>query len=350
MRFDDGWEMPEEWRGTMEPRRGGTPVPPPAATPGAPQLLAELLATADLGTAPDIEFHPELAAEARRFVTGLSRPGAEPSARGAAAAALLLHDDHSELIADAWAERWGVVFAARAVAETAGMTFHPSRRDAALFQRWLSPAAQGPWHWQHPESSQHGHDQNMLIRAARRVRARLVAASETDYAATVEALGGYRDGTLPQRFVASFMVPGRYAWIDDDIAAMPAWYAKHPEPTGLVHTLVALSIDAPDQARRLSTMLRSDDRGLRGAPRGAPPGRARLTHRSVRPGGRGVIPHGRCGRCRTGSRPDRRARTASRLIRAWQAAGTGRRSPTGSGTRRSRCPARSRRARRARRR
>ncbi|WP_051799741.1 DUF4132 domain-containing protein [Catenuloplanes japonicus] len=257
MRFEDGWEMPQEWREAMFPRRGGRRVPPPEIEPGAAERLAALLDAAELGTAADAEYDHELRAEGRRFAADLHRPAADLSARGAAAAALLLDYKHAEPAAQAWIERAGPVFAARAVAELAGMLFHPARREQALYRRSLSRAAQGGWDWQNPECQRHGEDQSVLVHTAATVRAHLASAADADYAAAVDVLGGYRGGPLPQRIIATFLVPGRPGWADADIAALPGWFADYAKPPGRFHGLLAFCLESADQAHRLSAMLTS---------------------------------------------------------------------------------------------
>ncbi|MDP9793285.1 hypothetical protein J2S43_001797 [Catenuloplanes nepalensis] len=226
MRFDHGWDMPREWRGVQLPRRGGQPFPVPLADLGAPPRLAELLAASDLDAARLSDYHPVLLDEARSFAAG-----SEVSPRGAAAAALVVAEPVAErrvpveTIADAWLAGHGVVFAVRAVTEMAGMLYHPLRSGDALCRRPLRPAVTEGWHghWKIEDLRQRWED-GTLWDTARVIRAHLAATDDATFTRAAAALRDYRGGVLPQRLVASFVLPDQDDWIEEDIEALPGWF------------------------------------------------------------------------------------------------------------------------------
>ncbi|WP_051798482.1 DUF4132 domain-containing protein [Catenuloplanes japonicus] len=258
MRFDHDWDMPAQWREKLLPRRGGMPVPAPVIDPAAPERLRQLLAT----PAPDGDYDPGLLAEAEAFAAALGRPGAELPVRGAAAAALVRaeaiaeyhswRDEPEPSVAETWIVRGGVVFAARAVTEMAGMLFHPLRSEGALCLRPVSSAERLRYRDDaSPESLREEDEHDALFKLARTVRVHLAAADDAVYAEARSALAGYRDRELPQRMIASFVLPDQDGWVEEDVAGIPGWFTRFPRHRR--NPLVALplfSASSPDQIRR----------------------------------------------------------------------------------------------------
>ncbi|WP_033343194.1 hypothetical protein [Catenuloplanes japonicus] len=226
-------------------RRDGSPMPAPVVDPAAPDRMRELLVHSELwGTPTEAEYHPELREDARRYMRG-----DELTPRGAGACALFLGEYFGETCADAWIVTGGVVFAARAVAELSGMMFHPLRREVTLFRRSLGSV---------PEDRQCVDDEDMMRVVARRVRAYLATLSDVDYAAAVAALGEYRKGPLPQRIATSFLVPDQARWVDEDIAAIPEWFAACPPTSGSrMHGLLLFAAGTEEQHARFVAAMRT---------------------------------------------------------------------------------------------
>ncbi|MFI5844485.1 DUF4132 domain-containing protein [Catenuloplanes sp. NPDC051500] len=240
MRFDDSWVMPEDWRGKQLPRRGGMPFEVPPADPGAPGRLAALLADSDLRAARNAEYHPTLLDEARRFASDLARPEAELSPRGAAAAGLIVAEyledwgywrrEPEPAVAQTWIARGGVVFAVRAVAEMAGMLFHPLRRDEALVRRPVGRILVNENRGETDlETLRRWDEDGALFKIARWVRIHLAAADDATFALAADALGEYRDGPLPQRIIAAFVLPDREDWVVADVDEIVSWHGRYPE-------------------------------------------------------------------------------------------------------------------------
>ncbi|WP_157241240.1 DUF4132 domain-containing protein [Catenuloplanes japonicus] len=271
MRFDHGWDMPEVWRGVQLPRRGGQPFEVPTADPAATELLLSVLAASDLQDAKDAEYDPELLEEARRYAADLPRPGAPLSPRGAAAAAMMVADrirewrefanDPEPMFALGWIARDGVVFAARAVAEMAGMMLHPLRAPEAFCRLPRQTGVPRAWRaGKDPVHLRRQDEDNAVFRTACLVRTHLAAADDATWAAAAEALRGYRSGPLPQRIAVSFVLPDQDDWIDEDIDAMPSWYARYPEPEQLMlPVLPALSATSAAQVQRHADVLAAFD-------------------------------------------------------------------------------------------
>ncbi|MDR6320952.1 DUF4132 domain-containing protein [Actinoplanes couchii] len=226
------------------------PEPPAAAA----EDLGRRFALPAYGKDPDAEFDPVRHARAVDSAAAWSG-GGDLDPRDAAAAVLLLGGEIGTLPAEAWVQRSGVVFAARAVAEMPTMIFNPLRRDETLYLRSRSVDGLQDWwasHW-NPERTRMVADEDVLVSAAMTIRARLAAAAAEEHAAALAALDEYREGPLPQRIITSFLAPERSDWIDADIAGMVEWFGQFTIDhrrlglEGRLHTLLVLAAADPRQ-------------------------------------------------------------------------------------------------------
>ncbi|WP_430787339.1 DUF4132 domain-containing protein [Actinoplanes sp. G11-F43] len=240
------WVVPDQWRRTVIPRRGGMTVPWPAPPADAVEQLSGRLADPSFGTVEDAEFNPGPRAEGLDFAAAWIR-GGQVTPRGAAVAALLAGDYNGTLTAEAWVARCGVAFAARAVAEMITLTFHPDHRDETVYARSLETF--DPSEWNHPETRRTNEDVQTVFTCATVVRASLATATDDDHAAALTALGEFRAGPLPQRVVTSFLAPARSEWIDADIAALAEGPCRGL--AGKLLTLLVLAAGTPAQFRAL---------------------------------------------------------------------------------------------------
>ncbi|GAB7045890.1 hypothetical protein [Catenuloplanes indicus] len=249
------------------PGTAGSRSCPPETGPGVPDRLAELLGRSDLRAAENAEYDPVLLDEARRFAADLARPGVQLSPRGAGAAALVVADriaawsrrdaEPEPAVAQAWVARGGVVFAVRAVAEMAGMLFHPRRADGALCRPPISSAV-SPGVAGHPDAGPaaaqgRGH-RAVLDRApgpgVSRGRGRRHVRRGGRRA------GGYRSGAVPQRLIASFVLPDRDDWVDEDIDALVPWMRALPQAERVtLQVLPVFSATRAAQVRRRADVL-----------------------------------------------------------------------------------------------
>ena len=220
MRDEDIFEFPAGWLGSVHPRRGGVACPPPdiKGDPGkAVRALVESISTQLVEIIADDRSDARLVSAVRGYLEG---DGNLAGAAATAAMAASFVDKPGRkklaLFADDWVARHGVVEAARAATEMAGVTvaseyFGPRDRKGQ-FLRQVRPDENSGWYlpW-------HG--------ALRRVRAHLAVAPEAEYRRAVEALAGYRDQSQRQRVVARYLVPTERAWVDDlcttDLAGAP---------------------------------------------------------------------------------------------------------------------------------
>jgi hypothetical protein len=244
MPLTDGW-----LRG-LQPRRNGRPHQPiklsVAATARAQRdALAQIRPALDRQIDhPDSE--PDLAAAARRYLAAVDGTadalestgplGAFAVARAVAALAywagtMNQFTGFGKLV-DAWVATGGVAFANEVVLEVGcpdAISFGPLRRlpDREPVHR----------NYYEPQS----------IGFARRLRTHLAAVPDADYAAAVEVLGRYRDGTPTQRILTSYLAPTETAWVAADIAALD----DQPEPPRNRH-VVRLLLFAATTARQVA--------------------------------------------------------------------------------------------------
>ncbi|MFI5843868.1 DUF4132 domain-containing protein [Catenuloplanes sp. NPDC051500] len=265
MRFDHGWDMPADWLSSLLPRHGGRPVPPPKIGPDAPAELRARLAASDLAARQYADYDDALCTEAERFVAALNDPGADLSMRGAAAAGLFMaeyanmvmwpSEPLEALLAEALIARGGLVFAAHVVSTMSGLIHHPDLAATSLCIRPIRVPADRGWHENYTpvEARQHGEDW-VVWHTASAVRAHLAAADDETRAAVARRMESERDGPLPQRIVASFMLPDRAEWVDADIAAIPGWFGESLAHQGSrIYVMPVFSASTADQLVRWAT-------------------------------------------------------------------------------------------------
>ncbi|GIH16811.1 MolR family transcriptional regulator [Rugosimonospora africana] len=206
-RDEDTFQFPAAWLGSVHPRRGGVACPPQIkGDPGSGiRALVESIRTQIDQVIADDRSDARLVSDARGYLAG------DGSLAGAAAVAgiaaeFLRRSGRTKLavFADDWVATHGVVGAARAAAELAGVTvvseyFGPRDRQGDFVRR-VRPDEREGWHlpW-------HG--------TLRRVRAHLAVAPEHEYRQAVQTLAGYREQSLRQRIVAAYLVPTEHAWV-----------------------------------------------------------------------------------------------------------------------------------------
>ncbi|MFG2041156.1 DUF4132 domain-containing protein [Dactylosporangium sp. NPDC048998] len=205
--------LPASWRRSIHPRRGGVPVgyePAGAALPDASVARRPLA-------------HAETPEDLRAAGLAVLDGGAEPTPLGVAAmwAALLgtgarYAIDDVRAVGDDWIARHGVVFAARAGAEFAGLWVTSrhwrDHEDGPLSLARL--AGQGE------RSSAHISE---LVLGP--IRAALAEAPDDVYAQAVRALGAARAGSIFTRLAASFLAPAEQDWVEQDARDVPAQHS-----------------------------------------------------------------------------------------------------------------------------
>jgi hypothetical protein len=217
--------IPDSWRRSLHPRRGGAPGPKIKVERAAGETVRRFIeqtggAVESLlaGKAGDLG----LTEAARRHV------GGQPDPSGAAAIAAVtgmgtggLHADkvHRAFI-DSWITEHGIAFAARALVEL-------SRTEGIR-------AGGGDWHgtWVGAEHRKRG-GLAVSQETVRRVRALLAAADDAEYQEAEERLEGHRD-TLVQRWLVSYLVPTRQDWVNE-CCAHPFDRNASPGPTWLLY-------------------------------------------------------------------------------------------------------------------
>ncbi|MFI5527308.1 DUF4132 domain-containing protein [Kitasatospora sp. NPDC051853] len=225
--------FPATWQRVLHPRRGGrvraVPRPAPKAVGQAEERIAaqldwieQVLASRNAPKA--------LVAAARAYLAGEADP------LGAAMLAEILppawHHNGVEKspFADAWAVRFGLPFAARAVLELSGIQvlYHQSgmvRVDPQV--RYRSPDRPGL---------------NSADQLAGRLRALLAVADEAVYQETLDALEELRT-TPARRLLAAYLAPGTPGWTEECLAEMDR-YGRHE---GSLRALLLATVDHPAQ-------------------------------------------------------------------------------------------------------
>ncbi|GAB2610969.1 hypothetical protein GCM10027168_49830 [Streptomyces capparidis] len=209
---EDSFSVPDAWRDRVHPRRGGTPGPATGIDPRAGAAVRRRLE----GIRPEVD----AALEHKRSDAEMARAarahlGGEPDPLGAAVVAALITsisgwaEVRCESFTDAWAERHGLVFAARATAELSRVLVQylssgSSRRSAV---RWVKELGD--------DCSASGFED--IEGAAHRCRELLACADEEVHRQAAAALADHR-ATQYQRVVVSYLVPGRTEWVEELLA------------------------------------------------------------------------------------------------------------------------------------
>ncbi|WP_345630103.1 DUF4132 domain-containing protein [Rugosimonospora acidiphila] len=208
---EETFVFPAAWRKFVLPRRGGSPGPVLATdAAGGEELMRAAKASIEAYTHPAND--PELIAAA----TGYLADPTTGSATGAGVVAGLVaaHIGRNErerlpTVADAWVASRGVVFAAEAVVQLAGVQFDSTWTGGRRIDPRVLRHPGGGWtyfpHWE---------------AVAGRVRAMLAVASEDEYATAIAALEGLRSQSPECRVATSFLLPTQRAWVDADCAEL----------------------------------------------------------------------------------------------------------------------------------
>ncbi|MEV0731151.1 DUF4132 domain-containing protein [Polymorphospora sp. NPDC050346] len=212
MTDEDQLVIPRAWYRSIHPRRDGAPVgyePDPDWQNALRRLVAQRPSVRDA-----LRHHHTPAEVASAGLAWFDETGEETPLGAAAVATALIafadrRDPDYQPIADAWIGRHGLMFAVRAAAELAGLGYGGWSRSGPVHRDREGGEVIGS-HW-----LARGHEQVLG-----RVRAALACESTDEYTAAVAALSGYRDGSLRQRIVTSFLVPGREDWVDADVRAL----------------------------------------------------------------------------------------------------------------------------------
>ncbi|WP_141584620.1 DUF4132 domain-containing protein [Actinomadura sp. WMMA1423] len=235
---EDDLVIPEAWRRSLHPRRGGAPGPrikPDRSAADAVRSFVEETGGAVEALREGGAGEPALIEAARRYLDG--RP--DPAGAAAVAAVTVMavpgfdrKDKARRAFVDAWAAEHGAAFAACALVEL-------SRTE---------PARMGGGNWRGTRiGAQHVADEHTFKLAqeeARRVRGLLAAAPEAEYADAVERLAARRTG-WSARWLVSYLVPTRQDWVDECCAA--------PLPPARRHDLLWMVMSALGKPEQLAT-------------------------------------------------------------------------------------------------
>ncbi|RZU76653.1 WGR domain-containing protein [Micromonospora kangleipakensis] len=215
---EDTFVVPSSWRRSFFPRRGGAGVPARWPDAAARANAAALLTTHSERIEQSLrhgQTDPEVAAAGLDVLAGTPSPlGAAAVAAALMARATWRQQDDLRVLADLWLADHDLPFATAAAAEllSVGWDYRGNyHSEAALPLHRLRPHEARAWLV---------HEAGLTI--AGRVRAALAAASHDEYAASLEALGPYRQGTLHQRVAATFLAPTETDWHDEAVAAVTA--------------------------------------------------------------------------------------------------------------------------------
>ncbi|MFD4657073.1 DUF4132 domain-containing protein [Kitasatospora sp. NPDC058444] len=198
---EDAFVLPEAWRRSLIPRRGGASRPPSAAVKNAVdgyhaslrQMLDGWLEQSLSADGSDAD----LVAAARAHHSGSRNP---VGAAVLAAAYAVSADNRIRTAVDAWVAEFGLPFAARATVELFTVALESDRRNsraASLSIRHAGVRTTGVYR-----------------PAADRVRSLLAACDEETHRAAVEALAGCRTD-LSRLLVAAYLVPSESAWAEE---------------------------------------------------------------------------------------------------------------------------------------
>ncbi|MFC5750539.1 DUF4132 domain-containing protein [Actinomadura rugatobispora] len=220
---EDLLTLPDDWRVTLHPRRGGTPGPPLELAPDAASTVQQWVKESRdeidhlLGARPS---RGDLVGSARAHLRGEANPQGAAVLAAVLAAEWPLQDDYEydeepfATFADAWIAEYGLVFAAEAAVELSGVFVDG--------YEWRERK-----HWRHlknrrldKQDSGYNRGLDCLEEVAGRVRAFLAAADEPEYERVVKALGERRHDGM-RRLTAAYLVPTQTAWVDELCATLP---------------------------------------------------------------------------------------------------------------------------------
>ncbi|WP_192810218.1 DUF4132 domain-containing protein [Actinomadura rudentiformis] len=222
-RNEDLVVLPDDWRATLHPRRGGTPGPSLELAPDAASTVQQWVKE----TRDEIDYlldnppsRSDLVGSARAHLQGDANPQGAAVLAAVLAAQWSLWDDceYDEepfaTIADAWIAEYGLVFAAEATVELSGVfvdgyEWRERKRGRHLRGRRLDKQDPG-----------YNRGLDCLERVAARTRAFLAATDELEYQRAVEALGERRHDGM-RRLAAAYLVPTQTAWVDEFCATLP---------------------------------------------------------------------------------------------------------------------------------
>ncbi|GAA0958420.1 DUF4132 domain-containing protein [Actinocorallia libanotica] len=212
MSGNEPFQVPEGWLRSFKPRRGGrlragtAPVAVPAG--GLPRPADEVLEALSRPSTPE--------ADALR-----ARLAGKDDPLGAAVLAVALgHAIDPAVCVEAWIRGHGIAFAAEAVVAAAPLSLHAERQ-------WIPERGPGPdmsWSIRNqPSELPLTRTVHRLAREERIVQARMAdhlravfaGCGEETYAQGVEALRPLRDRDAFTRFLASYLMPGESAWVDE---------------------------------------------------------------------------------------------------------------------------------------
>ncbi|GAA1555979.1 hypothetical protein GCM10009678_43770 [Actinomadura kijaniata] len=215
--------IPDDWRATLHPRRGGTPGPPLALVPDAVSTVRRWVEQ----TRDEIDYlldhrssRTELVESARAYLRGEANPQGAAVLAAVFAAEWRLRDDHEygkepfAVFADAWIAEHGLVFAAVAAVELSGVFVDGYSWEGREHGRHLRIRRLDK------QDSGHNRGLDCLDRVAGRVRAFLAAADEPEYRRAVEALGERRHDGM-RRLAAAYLAPTQTQWVDELCATLP---------------------------------------------------------------------------------------------------------------------------------
>ncbi|MFD0683378.1 DUF4132 domain-containing protein [Actinomadura fibrosa] len=198
--------IPDAWRRSLHPRRGGTPGPEIKIGPSAVRAMRKLIDGTDGAVKRFLDGGigaEELTEAAWRHLSGTPDPS------GAAAIATIVAMTVREspqtvhrIFVDAWAAEHGLGFAACAALELSRM----GGRRGRTGNHEVFGVVRG--------SGVNGTEPETL----RRVRCLLAAADDASYADAVERLAAHRE-TWAARWVATYLVPARRDWLEEQLAS-----------------------------------------------------------------------------------------------------------------------------------
>jgi predicted DNA-binding WGR domain protein/plasmid stabilization system protein ParE len=215
---EDVFVLPESWRRSFYPRRGGSPGPLLPTGAEALTRARRIVREQQEGIEKIFDHlasNDEIADQAKVALRSvLDGDGSEGSAVGAAALVAAMCWDHvvrerTQPLADVWVAARGVVFAATVAIESVGLFVGNHQRSSSPeVGAHIRPIRDGDrgLYWM-PDT---------LVPFAARVRAHLAVASDADYAAAGTVLLGYRGGIRRQRILATFLMPDRTRWVEED--------------------------------------------------------------------------------------------------------------------------------------
>ncbi|MFD7734490.1 DUF4132 domain-containing protein [Kitasatospora phosalacinea] len=247
---EDGFVLPEAWRGRVVPRRrGGVPVPLPASWP-----VVDAAEAAEAEARRVAERHGAIE---QVLTAGGSDPGPVAAARAhldgewnpaglVAVAAMVRERDELDWMARefaGWTARFGLGLAVRAAVAS-----------FEVDSTWVLP---NRWRIRLTVLDPDGPDRHsllfefLLLTLARRA---LAAAPEPEHASVVAELAQLRD-TPVRRAATAFLVPERAEWVDECLAELPG---HGPGTTSVLRTLLLSAVGSAEQARRLALALEDD--------------------------------------------------------------------------------------------